>query len=323
VPLPLSGTHVVGSIPAAASAAGVDDMVGNVWEWVAQPYDAVEGQEVVRRGGRDGLVLNGALDREAVDPANRSVLSETGFRCGADVVDPSLPPHQFRSDIELEAASTVASTSTVPQAPGGLFDDDFTDDGSGWPKAPNADQSAKGIVVGYHGPTSYHVDLTAPGQTQLVLRGVDYVNTRLTLDAYTLRSKGPGSYRYGIVFRAHPFDRGQMGLSGAREENFYAFTIDPSRGVWELLHRDTLPFRTLESGPLPAGMRITDPNAPDQLVVETQGNNVLLLVNGTVVGAAPYAMSANHSDGDVGFFVQTLDSPGVHVHLDRFRAEAI
>ncbi|MPY95743.1 MAG: SUMF1/EgtB/PvdO family nonheme iron enzyme, partial [Acidimicrobiia bacterium] len=321
VALPLSGTHAVGSIPGTRSPLGVDDLVGNVWEWVGQPYDPVEGEAVVRRGGRNGLVRDGALDRQAVDPANRSVLSETGFRCSAEVVDPDAPPGQFSSDIQVEQQEPGTTASTGPTS--GLIDDSFEDDTSGWPREPNADQQAKGIVVGYHGPTAYHVDLTQPSQSQLVLRGVDYIDTRLTLDTFTLRLGQPGSYRYGLVFRAHAHDRNRMGVASAREENYYAFVIDPGRGVWELLHKDTLPFRTLESGPLPPGTRIREEANPDRLMVDLQGNELRMYINDVPVGPAPYVMSANHSDGDVGFYVESMGASGVHVHVDRIRAEAL
>src|SRR5690606_15523046 len=125
VALPLSGTHAVGSIGGTLSPLGVDDLVGNVWEWVAEPYDPVAEGSVVRRGGRNGLVLDGALDRQAVDPANRSVLSETGFRCSADEVDPTAPPGQFRSDIEVERDEPATTRSSGPAS--GLIDDSFED----------------------------------------------------------------------------------------------------------------------------------------------------------------------------------------------------
>jgi hypothetical protein len=322
VALPLSGTHVVGSVAGTVSPLGVNDLVGNVWEWVDEPYEPVAAPNVVRRGGRNGLVVNGALDRQAVDPANRSVLSETGFRCSAEEVDPAAPPGQFSSDIEVERAQPGTTGTTGPSS--ALIDDTFEDDTSGWPREPNADQKAKGIVVGYHGPSAFHVDLTQGAQSQLVLRGVDYVDTRLTLDTYTLRVGQPGPYRYGLVFRAHAFDRNRMGIAAAREENYYAFVIDPTRNVWELLHKDSLPFRVIQTGPLPAGMHIRDEANPDRLVVEVKGNELRMYINNVPVGdAPPYVMSANHSDGDVGFYVESQGATGVHVHIDRIKAEAL
>ncbi len=87
-------TAPVGSFPRGASRYGVEDVVGNVWEWVADwhaPYTAEEqvdprgpksGEKRVMRGG----AWNGAFDawvrptfRFGADPGNKSY--GVGFRC--------------------------------------------------------------------------------------------------------------------------------------------------------------------------------------------------------------------------------------------------
>ena len=87
-------TAPVGSFPKGASRYGVEDVVGNVWEWVADwhapyaaddqvdPHGPKEGEKRVMRGG----AWNGAYDawvrptfRFGADPANKSY--GVGFRC--------------------------------------------------------------------------------------------------------------------------------------------------------------------------------------------------------------------------------------------------
>jgi formylglycine-generating enzyme required for sulfatase activity len=71
------GPDQVGSHPGSRSAFGVDDLAGNVWEWVESSL--AEG-EVVARGGSYYAVMNtcSAANRETPEPAFRS--AEVGVR---------------------------------------------------------------------------------------------------------------------------------------------------------------------------------------------------------------------------------------------------
>lgn len=77
--LPLE-LYSVGSVPINKSPVAVFDMVGNVWEWVDEPYDNVENTFKVLRGGRSGLNVDLAY-RQPVPPDDRAFLPYAGFRC--------------------------------------------------------------------------------------------------------------------------------------------------------------------------------------------------------------------------------------------------
>jgi formylglycine-generating enzyme required for sulfatase activity len=62
----------------------VYDMVGNVWEWVGEPYGSVPDGFRVLRGGRFGNPHDLAY-RLAVAPDDQTV-QYAGFRCAADQV---------------------------------------------------------------------------------------------------------------------------------------------------------------------------------------------------------------------------------------------
>jgi formylglycine-generating enzyme required for sulfatase activity len=84
--LPLQETYPVGSADFNASVYGVYDMVGNVWEWVGDPYAPLaEGMQMIR-GGRYGFPRDLAY-RQPVSPAEPSLVPYAGFRCAAGEVE--------------------------------------------------------------------------------------------------------------------------------------------------------------------------------------------------------------------------------------------
>jgi serine/threonine-protein kinase len=83
--LPDDGTYAVGSQSFNQSHFGVFDMVGNIWEWVGEPYAAGQ-QGYILRGGRYGLPVLDLAYRLAVLPDDTRYVRYAGFRCAADEV---------------------------------------------------------------------------------------------------------------------------------------------------------------------------------------------------------------------------------------------
>jgi formylglycine-generating enzyme required for sulfatase activity len=83
--LPNQGTYPVGTLSFNQSPSGVFDMVGNIWEWVGEPYTPGQDGTRVLRGGRYGLVLDLSY-RLAVAPDDTRYLKYSGFRCAANEV---------------------------------------------------------------------------------------------------------------------------------------------------------------------------------------------------------------------------------------------
>ena len=84
--LPDEDTYPVGTLAFNKSPLGVFDMVGNVWEWVGEPYAVgQEGYKFVR-GGRFGLPVLDLAYRLGIPPGDTRYTKYTGFRCAADQV---------------------------------------------------------------------------------------------------------------------------------------------------------------------------------------------------------------------------------------------
>ena len=85
--LPDQDTYPVGTQSFNKSPFGVFDMVGNVWEWVGEPYAGGQEGSKFLRGGRYGLPINDLAYRLAVAPGDTRYIKFASFRCAADQVE--------------------------------------------------------------------------------------------------------------------------------------------------------------------------------------------------------------------------------------------
>jgi len=84
--LPDQDTYAVGTLPFNQSPYGVYDMVGNIWEWVGEPYASTPGGLKILRGGRFGLPILELSYRLSVASDDTRYVKYAGFRCAADQV---------------------------------------------------------------------------------------------------------------------------------------------------------------------------------------------------------------------------------------------
>jgi formylglycine-generating enzyme required for sulfatase activity len=83
--MPDQDTYDVGSQSFNVSPSGLYDMVGNVWEWVGEPYGSVPEGFKILRGGRFGIPQDLAY-RLSVTPNDERYVKYAGFRCATDKV---------------------------------------------------------------------------------------------------------------------------------------------------------------------------------------------------------------------------------------------
>jgi serine/threonine protein kinase len=84
--LPDQDTYEVGTLSFNVSSYGVFDMVGNIWEWVDEPYADIPAGYKVLRGGRFGLPILDLAYRLPITPDDDRYIKFSGFRCAADQV---------------------------------------------------------------------------------------------------------------------------------------------------------------------------------------------------------------------------------------------
>ena len=247
-----AGSRPVGS-SGNVSEFGVHDTVASAWEWVDEPYDPVSGGQRVRHGGANGRVRDGAAMRQVVDPANRSVVAETGFRCAANGVDPSAAPGVFTTDLELpEVPPPVTTAPVTGSGPGTVVvDDNFEQRTSGFRSEAGDELRLRLLRAelvpprgdGHQRPDRFH------GRLQLL--------QRLDRDPCPCRRHADRE-RSGPLRPRRAGHRRSAPATGSRRPeppaDFVAFTIDPRAGRWALLQETAAqPLRVVQSGPLPAG----------------------------------------------------------------------
>jgi hypothetical protein len=279
VQLPRRGTYEVGAKLTNQSPFGVFDMAGNVWEWVDKPYaPTVDGHKILRGGAND--FLKDMAFRLEGDPNLPTMVASAGMRCAADRV-------------EVAPTAAVADKNV-------LYEDSFANPGSGWPI-----QAEGNLFFGYHPPDFYHFEINKP-DTHTVISHPPNFND-VTVEAEVLvdhTDTDSGDFRYGLTLRR-------------TGDNYYAFTVSPRQGTWQVLKNTSSGLETLAEGQIdtlrgfaPQGFT---PDKTDILKVVANGPDFVYTINGESVAEVS---DADYSSGEVGFYVETFDETLAHIHYD-------
>ncbi|MGZ9234296.1 MAG: SH3 domain-containing protein [Anaerolineales bacterium] len=221
--------------------------------------------------------------------------------CSGQLPLPTQPP--AASAIAAVSAPTEVSAdptaTSAPEAtdPNVLYQDDFTNPGTGW----TVDQFDN-YFVGYHEPEYYHIEISSPNYKAPIIvepqkRIIDDATIELQVFANSGKTAPEGDFRYGLVFRR----------SG---DQYYAFTVSQRTKKWYLLKSSPTGLEVLREGT--AGS-IHDLDVDDVLRVDAQGPNFFLHVNDQLVDEVN---DSAYAGGEVGFYVESFDSPSTHVHFN-------
>ena len=177
-----------------------------------------------------------------------------------------------------------------------LYQDDFTNPASSWPE-----RKFDNYFIGYHEPEYYHVEITGPNYKTTVFepqkRSFDDATIELQVMTASSKTAPTGDFRYGLVFRR----------SG---DLYYAFTISPRTKKWYVLKSSPNALSILKEG---TNQDIHDLDTDDLLRVDAQGSSFIFHINDELVAQVT---DLDYAAGEVGFYVESFDSPNTHIHFD-------
>lgn len=191
----------------------------------------------------------------------------------------------------LDLAQVPETGATV------MYEDSFTNPASSWPE-----RKFDNYFIGYHEPEFYHIEITGPHYKTTVFepqkRSFDDATVEVKALTASKKTAATGDFRYGIAFRR----------SG---DQYYAFTISPRTKQWYVLKNSPNKLEVLSEG---VQKNIHDLDTDDDLRVDIQGPSFIFHINGQLVGQVT---DSEYASGEIGFYVESLDSPNTHIHFDQ------
>jgi hypothetical protein len=191
---------------------------------------------------------------------------------------------------KLEMPDTAGESSAV------LYEDDFTNPATNW-----ADRKFDNYFIGYHEPEYYHVEVTSPNYKTTVFepqkRSFNDFTVELQVLTVSKKTAAEGDFRYGLAFRRNG-------------DQYYAFTISPRSKKWFVLKSSPNGITVLSEG---SDENIHELDQDDSLRVDAQGSNFLFHLNDQLIGQAS---DPDYASGEIGFYVESFDSPNTHIHFD-------
>ena len=202
--------------------------------------------------------------------------------------DPEIESFYANAGIRC-AADAVADPPNVNV----LYEDDFTDINRGWPT-----EAEEAALFGYHPPDYYHVEVSQAEHSVVAFRGLEEGDFTAEVDTIVDHTTSPdGDFFYGLAFRRS-------------DAGFYAFTISSRTDRWQLFRQEGDQRTELAAGTVDEMGGLV---RLDRMRVDVSGNQISVGLNGILLAEVE---DSNLAEGDVGFFVQTLDEPLAHVHFD-------
>jgi hypothetical protein len=197
------------------------------------------------------------------------------------------------------APTTAPAASDTPAEPAEptadltlLFEDDFSDDDSGWPVV-----NLGSALASYQNPEVFRLQVNAPATLLHASRPGAFAD--FALEAVVDLAGGAGEWWAGVTFRQ------------VTPENFYAFVVNANSLGWRVLKRSLGAWVLLAEGTSSA--IDNTPGAQNTLRVDAGGPNLTFSVNGEgVVTLADDSFAA----GDIGFLAETVDESSVVMNAD-------
>ncbi|HBX70334.1 MAG TPA: hypothetical protein DEH25_13385 [Chloroflexi bacterium] len=194
------------------------------------------------------------------------------------------------------AALACGSTSTPTEPPASdvLFQDDFSDDSSGWDQV-NVDEGLTDYTNGV-----YRIWVNTTSTDVWANPGLNFTDTIVEVEA--TKVGGPDDNDFGVICRYED------------SSNFYFFIIssDGYYGLGKVVDGEQTILGAEELMPSDA---ITLGNVTNTIRADCVGSTLTLYANGTQLASES---DTTFTSGDVGLLAGTFNDPGTDIHFDNF-----
>jgi hypothetical protein len=215
---------------------------------------------------------------------------EGHFRQSADT------PGLEKEIAELPQQACPVTTLGLPLNARILYRDEFRNPSSRWKQGMIDSFNVR--YVRFSGRRYYQVQVQSTNDHYLasVPNEREYGDVNVDIKVAAEAQSG-GDFRYGLVFRK----------SG---DQYYAFILSPVTKTWYFLKSSSTGIETLREG---TDKRMRGLETREMLRVETYGSTFLLFINGRFIA---WISDTDYASGEVGLFVETLDSTDALVRFD-------
>lgn len=173
-----------------------------------------------------------------------------------------------------------------------LFEDDFSDDGSGWDRVDESDR-----VTDYRNG-GYVIRVNDTSSDAWANPGKSFGDVRVEVDA--TKTDGDDNNNFGLVCRSQGVD------------DFYTLWIS-SDGFWAIVKLENGELDFLADWDTHDAVRQGD--ATNHIRADCIGDQLTLYANGTLLGSAT---DSTYGSGDVGLEAGTFDVGGTEILFDNF-----
>ena len=196
--------------------------------------------------------------------------------------------------VSFACGSSTSSTPTASLPEDILFQDDFSDDTSGWDRID--------VPEGFtdYADGVYRIWVNTANTDVWANPGKNFTDTIIEVEA--TKVGGPDDNDYGVLCRYQD------------ESNFYFFMIssDGFYGLGKVVEGEQILIGGEELVP---GDNINTGNATNNLRVDCVGSQLTLYVNGTQLTSVE---DSSFTSGDVGLLAGTFTEAGTDIHFDNF-----
>ena len=209
---------------------------------------------------------------------------------------PAITSTTTTQEVTPEATKTTENLVVPISGGASLYQDDFTDPSTLWTQ-----DKFDNYFIGYHEPEYYHVEVTSPNYKTTVFapdkQSFDDFTLELKVLTSSTKTSPTGDFRYGVAFRR----------SG---DQYYAFTISPRTKKWFIMKSSPNAVEILKEG---TDEEIHDLDTDDTLRVDAKGSSLAFHINDRLIDQIT---DEDYSSGEIGFYVESFDSPNTHIHFD-------